>query len=185
MQTYSCKEKNIQTEYAYSAETENELLRRLPPPIVLTPYAKRVLRKVAGLLRLNIFECFLLGWILQRSRYDFASLGVGLLEIKQFEETSEKEFFLYLLLNAYCVKCYVNGHEQLQLDADILEIVPNFAGVYQRWRPDYSIKDVPLKELNDSFKGWMGTGKSVKTDYNHMVNRILDLSKSYNVGGNE
>ena len=47
------------------------------------------------------------------------------------------------------------------------------------------LKDASLEELNETFSKWSQPVKKVKPDYNKLVNRILELSKTYNVTGNE
>lgn len=64
-------------------------------------------------------------------------------------------------------------------------MIPQFAKIYQNWRPDSLLKDVSLSELNCTFNSWTLPPKKSKPDYNQYVNKILELSKTYNVAGNE
>ena len=40
-------------------------------------------------------------------------------------------------------------------------------------------------ELNCTFSKWSLPARRVKPDYNKLVNKILELSKTYNVAGND
>ena len=91
-----------------------------------------------------------------------------------------------ILLNAYYVKTFLNKDDSgPDVDADVLSMVPEFAKVYKNWRPDSLLKDASLYELNVTFNGWALPPKRVKPDYNQYVNKILELSKTYNTAGNE
>jgi hypothetical protein len=102
-----------------------------------------------------------------------------------FEEDQNKELLLLILLNAYYVKSYLNKDQAPHIDADVLCMIPQFAKIYKSWRPDNLLKDAGLSELNSTFNGWTLPPKRLKPDYNQYVNKILELSKTYNVTGNE
>lgn len=102
-----------------------------------------------------------------------------------FEEDQNKELLLLILLNAYYVKSYLNKDQSPHIDADVLCMIPQFAKIYKSWRPDNLLKDAGLSELNSTFNGWTLPPKRPKPDYNQYVNKILELSKTYNVTGNE
>jgi hypothetical protein len=40
-------------------------------------------------------------------------------------------------------------------------------------------------EINQTFSQWMQPQRQRRIDYNQLANRILELSKTYNVAGNE
>lgn len=89
------------------------------------------------------------------------------------------------MLNAYHVKSFLNKTTSPQIDSEVLELIPQFAKIYNSWRPESMLKDASLEELNEIFSRWSLPGKKSKPDYNKLVNRILDLSKTYNVAGND
>lgn len=91
---------------------------------------------------------------------------------------------LFILLNAYYVKSFLNKEQAPHIDADVLCMIPQFAKIYKNWRPDTLLKDVSLSELNYTFNSWTLPPKKSKPDYNQYVNKILELSKTYNVAGN-
>lgn len=64
-------------------------------------------------------------------------------------------------------------------------MIPNFHKLYKNWRPDSLLKDATLPDLNLTFNNWTLPPKRPKPDYNHFVNKILELSKTYNVTGND
>ncbi len=39
--------------------------------------------------------------------------------------------------------------------------------------------------MNESFDNWMLPQKKARPDYNQLVNKILELSKTYNVNAND
>ncbi len=57
--------------------------------------------------------------------------------------------------------------------------------MYHGWRPDSLLKDASLAELNLTFNAWTLPPRKAKPDYNHLVNKVLELSKTYNVAGND
>ena len=59
-------------------------------------------------------------------------------------------------------------------------MIPNFGKIYKTWRPDTLLKDASLGEINQTFNGWTQPPKRTKPDYNQYVNKILELSKTYN-----
>ncbi len=64
-------------------------------------------------------------------------------------------------------------------------MIPQFTKIYKTWRPDSLLKDAALSDINLTFNGWTLPPKRPKPDYNQYVNKILELSKTYNVAGNE
>jgi hypothetical protein len=90
-----------------------------------------------------------------------------------------------LLLNAYYVKSFLGKEQSPQIDADVLSMIPQFSKIYKNWRPDSLLKDASLPEINLTFNGWSLPPKRPRPDYNQYVNKILELSKTYNTTGNE
>jgi hypothetical protein len=97
----------------------------------------------------------------------------------------DRALFLLLLLNGYHAKAFLSGNlSNPSVDADLQQAVPKFALVYQCWQPAAELSSLPLAELNRLFEGPALREEEVKRDYNHMVSSILELSKTYNIGGN-
>lgn len=157
----------------------------IPSTIVTTANAGKVIRTASSILRLNLLECALLGWLLKHSSYSLHSLTSSANNISLFEEDQNKELLLLILLNAYYVKSYLNKEQPPQIDADVVCMIPQFAKVYKSWRPDTLLKDASLAELNHTFNGWTLPPKRAKPDYNQYVNKILELSKTYNTVNTE
>ena len=62
----------------------------------------------------------------------------------------------------------------------------NFRSLYNKFNPDKSLKSLALCDINKIFNEWTcHQKKKTKTDYNSLVDRILYLSKTYNVGGTD
>lgn len=64
-------------------------------------------------------------------------------------------------------------------------MIPQFSKIYKSWRPDHLLKDASLSDINNTFNGWTLPPKRAKPDYNQYVNKILELSKTYNTNNNE
>lgn len=92
---------------------------------------------------------------------------------------------LLILLNAYYVKCFLNVQTDPALDQDLQALIPDFAKVYRTWRPDHTLTEATHAQLNLTFDSWTLPLRSARPDYNQLVNKILELSKTYNVGGND
>ena len=67
----------------------------------------------------------------------------------------------------------------------MLALVPEFARTYQAWRPDSSLQHASLVQLNSTFAKWSHPQHKGRVDYNQLANKILDLSKTYNMGAAE
>lgn len=105
--------------------------------------------------------------------------------ISLFEEDHNKSLLLLILLNAYYVKSYLLNGSHPEIDSEVIALIPTFSKIYKAWRPDSVVNDATLSELNITFNSWTQPHKRGKPDYNQLVNKILELSKTYNVGGNE
>lgn len=90
-----------------------------------------------------------------------------------------------ILLNAYYVKTYLNQGSLPELDSEILSLIPDFAKTYKSWRPDTDLRNDVLLEINQTFCNWTLPQRKAKPDYNQLVNKILELSKTYNVNAND
>ena len=56
----------------------------------------------------------------------------------------------------------------------------------KKFNPEKSLKTLALSDINKIFNEWTyKTNKRAKVDYNNLVDKILYLSKSYNVTGHE
>jgi len=78
-----------------------------------------------------------------------------------------------MLLNAYYVKSFINKDDIVSLDGQILAIVPEFNQIYKKWRPDDSLQNVSLFDLNFTFKNWAIAPHNSRLDYNNFVDKIL------------
>lgn len=144
-----------------------------------------MVRTAAGILRLNLLECSLLAWLLKRSGYGLLDLSHSSRGISLFEEDQNKQLLLLILLNAYYVKSYLNQGMLPELDAEVLSLIPDFSKIYRGWRPDAQLKNDVLLEIGQTFSNWTLPQRKAKPDYNQLVNKILELSKTYNVAAND
>ena len=92
---------------------------------------------------------------------------------------------MLILLNAYYVKSFLNKEQIPEIDADVISMIPQFSKIYRSWRPDSLLKDASLFEINLTFNSWTLPPKRAKPDYNQYVNKILELSKTYNTATTE
>ena len=124
-------------------------------------------------------------WLLKHSNFVFNRFTSSASKISIFEEDQNKELLLIILLNAYYVKTYLNKDVNLRIDHDVLIMIPDFEKIYSSWRPDCLLKDASLTEINMTFNTWTLPPRRVKPDYNQYVNKILELSKTYNTNNAE
>ena len=143
------------------------------------------MRTASSILKMNLLECSLLGWLLRGSRYSLMELSVSATNITLFEEDHNKQLLLLILLNAYYAKNFLSPEMPPTLDNEILTLIPHFARVYRAWRPDSTLQQASLGELNATFGRWSHPQRRGRIDYNQLANKILELSKTYNVGAGE
>ena len=99
-----------------------------------------------------------------------------------FKRDRERSLFLLLALNAYHAKTFLaRGHCDPLLDKDLLAAVPDFSRLYCGWQPPRELGKLNLVALGGLFEGPEAEPEGGK-NYNLMVGRILELSKSYNTG---
>ena len=86
-------------------------------------------------------------------------------------------------MNAYYVKQFVCEQLQPEIDSEILQQIPGFKHLYnKKFNPEKSLKTLPLSDINKLFNEWTcRQGKRNRMDFNGLVDKILYLSKSYNV----
>ena len=93
---------------------------------------------------------------------------------------------IFTLLNAYYVKQYVCESISIEIDDEILNHIPDFKAQENNFNPEKSLKALSLSDINRLFSDWNCRHvKKNNTDYNSLVDKILYLSKTYNVGGQE
>ena len=70
-----------------------------------------------------------------------------------------------------------------EIDHNLAKQVLNFKHLYtKKFNPEKSLKTLSLPDINKIFSEWtLNTNKRIKQDYNSLVDKILYLSKSYNV----
>ena len=91
-----------------------------------------------------------------------------------------------MLMNAYYVKEFVCESIDLSIDDSITTHIPNFKDKYRKFSAEKSLKTLTLSDINKIFDEWTCRAHNrCKTDYNNLVDKILYLSKTYNVGGQE
>lgn len=121
---------------------------------------QKILREVAKLLMVNLFEAALLHWMLkgcQLLQQHDASMEPVLRELARYDEfTFEAHdysgLFVAVLCNGYYVKTYVNQPDRLkQINADITEMAPSFLTCYDRWNRRQSLKSLSLLSINEIF----------------------------------
>lgn len=84
MHKYKCREKNVCIPYNYRHEIENELISSLPPHLITTLQANKVIRTVSSILKINLLECSLLSWLLKSSKYTLYDLSDSSNQISLF-----------------------------------------------------------------------------------------------------
>lgn len=150
---------------------------------------RKVIRSICSLIKLNPLECCLLAWLLARSKYDFDKvlLDSRSLPLKPAEEEYEMKVFVFLLMNAYYVKEFLNEKMEPEIDQELNKQIPAFKYLYsKKFNPEKSLKTLSLSDINKIFNEWtFRTNKRTKVDYNSLVDKILYLSKSYNVSNHE
>lgn len=99
------------------------------------------------------------------------------------EDEFDQKVLVYVLMNAYYVKTYVCEQVGPEIDTDIVKQIPNFKHLYgKKFNPEKSLKTLSLGDVNKMFNEWTcRQDKRTKMDYNNLVDKILYLSKSYNV----
>lgn len=90
-------------------------------------------------------------------------------------------------MNAYYVKEFVGEKLQSSIQLDINSYVQNFKYQYnKKFNPEKSLKTLSLIDINKIFNEWSCKSNKInKIDYNNLVDKILYLSKSYNVNAHE
>lgn len=106
-----CEEKfSMCSTYSYTKELESTILASIPSTIKCRCPMRKIIRSICSLIKLNPLECCLLAWLLARSKYDFDKvlLDSRSLPLKAAEEEYEMKVFVFLLMNAYYVKEFLN-----------------------------------------------------------------------------
>jgi len=110
MEHLKCKETRLNNPYSYRPEIENELLSSLPTKMIGCTHPTKVLRTASKILKLNLLECALLGWLLKRSNYLLGDLSASANNIGMFDEDQNKFLLLIVLLNGYHVKSFLSNN---------------------------------------------------------------------------
>ena len=117
MERYLCNEQSTGASYCYRREIEQEILDSMPSHIVTSTHSGKIVRTAASILKLNLLECSLLGWLLRGSRYSLMELSVSATSITLFEEDQNKQLLLLILLNAYYAKNFLSPDIPPSLDS--------------------------------------------------------------------
>jgi hypothetical protein len=109
MEHLKCTETRLNNPYSYRQEIEKELLSNLPAKMIGSTHPTKVLRTAAKILKLNLLESALLGWLLKRSNYSLDDVSAPASRIGMLEEDQNKSLLLIILLNGYHVKSFLNN----------------------------------------------------------------------------
>lgn len=67
-------------------------------------------------------------------------------------EPFDKRVLIFLLLNGYHVKSnFVISGAEVDIDPMVLEHVPAFRDVYKDWKPEKSVKNISIVDINRFF----------------------------------
>lgn len=89
-------------------------------------------------------------------------------------------------MNSYYIKSFVCQDIDIEIKDEISTHIPNFKALYEKFNPDKSLKTLSLIDINKLFNEWTcRCQKKGKIDYNSLVDKILYLSKTYNVNTGE
>lgn len=98
-----------------------------------------------------------------------------------------KCLLLYLILNAYAVKFYINFPEEMEIiERHLNQICPNFIQIFTAWSKLYATASLRInpKVLNQIFKELSAKPnlerKKQNQDYNNLVDQIMLISPPYN-----
>ena len=84
------------------------------------------------------------------------------------------------------MKSFLNESIGLDIENNIVSHVKNFKVLYRNFNPEKCLKSLSFGDVNRIFEEWTCKQKKKhKIDYNSLVDNILYLSKTYNVGGND
>ena len=100
-----------------------------------------------------------------------------------YEDTKYTEVFVFVLLNGYYAKSFVNKAEgMVRIDKAIRKLMPSFSKINADWTKKKTLKRLTLQEINEIFikHTFQGVENEVIENYNVLVDQILEMSKPYN-----
>lgn len=103
------------------------------------------------------------------------------LNITEVKEPLEyKSVLLYLVLNAYAVKYYLNEAVEMEMfDVHLIKEIPDFQSLFSYWSKKYASTSLKInpKQLNKIFRKLSAkqsdTSKKTHEDYNSLVDAII------------
>lgn len=145
----------------------------------------------------NELEVLFFGYILEENNWAISDKLVRqqAFTIKDFLNISDiidpleyKSILLYLILNAYAVKSYLNDQNDMNMiNYHITQLIPNISEIFKGWSQEYVQKSLQVKPkiLNQMFRRLIqkfseNDSQDHVQDYNALVDAIISISPPYN-----
>lgn len=173
--------RRLHLHYNYTIEIDRMLHASIDNTIATRYPMQKILREVAKLLFINVFEAALLHWMLKGSAllkdsnhetYQQVMRELSKYDDFTFEDQEYTRVFLNTLLNGYYVKTFVNGVDDLdELKKGLTMMTPSFISCYENWNKEQSLKSLSLPVINDVFRKCSRTrlNEDLQLNYNAIV----------------